>query len=94
MNSSANGCGCAALAGIIAFGGTFALGVFAGILIIRAMPIEVSNSTEAHEGVGDWMNQVALGIIAALVSFVVAVVVALFSAAGAYVWAERREHQE
>lgn len=63
--------------GILAFFASWAAGVAITILIVRAIPPEVPNPTEAYEGFGDAIMGVFRFYVGTLISFVVAVVTGL-----------------
>ena len=67
----------AVIAGVLAFLACWAIGVGVTILIVRAIPPEVPNPTEAYEGFGDYMLATIRFFVGAVVSFVAAVVAGL-----------------
>jgi hypothetical protein len=76
-----DGCLLSALAGVLAFLGSLAVGLVMTVIVVRSIPPTVPNPTEAYEGFGDYMMALFRFLFGALISFMVAVGVALVVAA-------------
>ena len=62
-------------AGLLAFVATLAVGVVVTVVIVRVMPRQVPNPTEAYEGIGDALMAEAVLSLGAGLSFVAACIV-------------------
>jgi hypothetical protein len=82
--SSGAGCLWPVIAGLLAFLGSLVLGIALTVLVIRAIPPQVPNPTEAYEGFGDAMMAMLLFELGAGVSLMVAVLIGL--AVAAWIW--------
>jgi hypothetical protein len=65
---------------VLAFLGSLALGLALTVVVIRSIPPEVPNPTEAYEGFGDAVMAMVLLVFGAVVSILVALVVAIIVA--------------
>ena len=77
-------------AGLLAFAGSLLAGLVVTILIVRAIPPEMSHPTEAYEGFGDALLAMFRFVIGATLSVSVAIVVGLLTGGQVAWWYESR----